>query len=193
MTPLRSAGWLGVAGLLATFFLIRPEPPADARRDDAGPVSRLLGPFARLAASVQWIRFERARSAGRHELAIARAESAIALDPGDTSGWDLLAWHLAVNLSSVESEPDPRRRLAWVRAGLDVARRGEASARDPGALAYLQGLLLFVKAENDPELPWPGGVKSLWLTAAEHFERAEALGYPNVEDAASYAREAARE
>ncbi len=179
MSPLRVAGWAAAAALVATFFLIRPETAAV--RDDAGPARRVLGPFAQLAANVQWIRFERAQMSGRHELAIARAESAIALDPSDTRGWELLAWHLSLNLASVENEPDPRRRLAWVRAGLDVARRGEESARDPGALAFLQGLVLQVKAENDPELPWPGGSDALWEAAAEHLQRAAELGYPNAE------------
>ena len=60
------------------------------------------------------------------------------------------------------------------------------------SLAFLQGFLLHVKAENDPELGWPGGAEAMWSEAARHYERAARLGHPAAAAAAAYAL-AARE
>lgn len=185
--PLRRLLLVLALALAGASVLLTPEAPPS----NEGPVRRLLGPAAELAANVQWIRFDRARIAGRHELAIARAERALALDPTDTRGWDLLASHLGVDLTSVELQPDPDARLAWLRAALDVARRGEERADDPAALAWLQGFLLHVRADQDPELPWPGGVEGLWRDAAGHYARAAAAGRPEADLAALYALERA--
>jgi hypothetical protein len=150
--------------------------PREGAARESTPRARLLAPFTELAARVQWIRFQRAVLAGRPELAIARAESALALEPRSTAGWDLLASYLGFDLASPEREPDPERRLGWVRAALAVARRGEVSATEPGRLALLRGLVLQTHAELDPELPWPDGARALWTDAAAAFEEASALG-----------------
>ena len=180
----------GAAALLFALHALLAGPPA-APGPEPGPVRRLFGPFAGLASEIQWVRFNRARGAGREELAIAHAEAALELDPSAARGYDLLASHLALDQGSVLSEPDPERRRAWLTAALAVAARGEARSDDPGALAALQGFLLLVKADTDPELGWPGGERELLRLAAEHYARAAALGEPGAEAAAAYARERA--
>lgn len=182
-------GWACVAALLILHSTLAGPP--DATTHEPGPLRRLIGPFAALAADVQWVRFERARRMGMPDLAIAHAEAALGLDPLDARGWDLLAAHLALDLGSPATEADPRRRLAWLEAGLAAAARGEERCDDPAALAFLQGYLLHVKAENDAQVDWPGGAGGLWRSAAEHYARAAQLGYPSAEFAATYALERA--
>ena len=195
MSRLRILGWIGAALLAAQALrLAAAEPVPDRPADVPGnALSRLLGPAASLAATVQWIRVGRAFDRGADGLAFARAETALALDPGATGGWDLLASRQALHLGSVSREPDPARRLAWLRAGLATARRGEAVAREPAALAFLAGVCLLVHAEQDPDLPWPGGAAGLWQAAAGEFERAAALGHPHADGLAASARERAAE
>jgi len=140
----------------------------------------VVGPLATWLASIEWVRYQSDLRAGRPAAAIRHAENALDLDPGDPEGWELLAHHLGFTLASVEREPDPAVRLAWVRAALAVLARGEARCRDPGALALAAGLVLEVHAELDPELPWPGGVAALRRAATEHFARAVRLGHPEA-------------
>ena len=172
---LRAAGWVAVAVLAGLTVAVRPRRGSDR---PSGTLQRLLGPVASAAASAQWVRVDAAIQAGRPELALARAETALALDPGATGGWKLLASHLAYDRASAERERDPERRLAWVRAGLALAERGERTARDPAELAIWQGLLRSVHAELD-DLPWPGGPATLWAGAIDDFERAARLGHPD--------------
>jgi hypothetical protein len=182
---LRFTGWLAAAGLLALSAVLDPSVPAQRSSSVA---LRLLGPVAELAARVQWVRARASMVAGRTDLALARGEVAIELDPGDTSGWTDLAWHLALERGSLQRERDPVRRLAWIRAGLDLARRGEERAREPGELALWQGLVLVQLAREDEPPDWPGGVAGLWADAAEHFERAARLGQRDGAELARGAR-----
>ena len=180
----RTLAWALVLALVAWTAATRP------RREEQRPttgIQRLFGPVASAAASVQWIRVDAAIRAGRPDLALARAETALTLDPGATGGWKLLAGHLAFDRASAERERDPLRRLAWVRAGLELARRGERTARDPAELAWWQGLLLAMHADLD-DLPWPGGAGALWRGAIEDFERAARLGHPEGRALAQSAR-----
>ena len=48
-------------------------------------------------------------------------------------------------------------------------------------------------AREDEPLDWPGGPRGMWLSAAEHFERAVALGSPHGELLAANARRTADE
>jgi len=187
----RLLGWLGVAVLASISIAARWRAPTGA---PAGSLPlRLLGPIASAAASVQWVRVYSALSEGRTDLALARGETALELDPGATSGWLALAAHMAFERASPEREPSAQRRLAWVRAALDLAARGERSARDPARIALWQGLVLSKLAREDAPLDWAGGVRGLWLEAAEHFERASALGSEHGAPLAANARRAADE
>ena len=91
----------------------------------------------------------------------------------------MLAWHLAMERGSLQREPSAARRADWLRAGLDVTRQGEATAREPAELALERGLMLSQVAEQDDPPPWPGGVEALWNEAGEAFERAGELGHPD--------------
>jgi hypothetical protein len=191
---LRPIHW--VIGSLVLLGLLLPPllaPPAKAT-SRRSPSTRLLGPVSDLAASIQWVRFQRARLDGRQELAIARAESALGFAPEATAGWELFAAHLALLLGSPEREPDPARRLDWFRAGLAVARRGEEQAERGGDLVVLRAVLFSTKAEMDSDLPWPGGVPAMWEEAALAYARAAELeAHPLAADLAEIAREMARE
>ena len=157
-----------------------------------GLAARLLGPVAGLAADVQWVRVHAALRAGRTELALARAETALALAPESGQGWLFLANHLAFDRASPEREPDPARRRAWIAAGLEVARRGESSCRAPAQLAAWQGLVRVQKAA-EPDLDWPGGPRALLEAAELDFSRARALGHPDGGALAAGARRRADE
>jgi hypothetical protein len=203
-TRTRRLGWLVVAALLATSYVTSPRRTGAAAPDadvDGLPalVGRLLGPLRSLAAGLQWVRVQSARLAGEHEVALARAETALALDPGAAEGWRIVATHLALDLGSREREPDPRRRAELLRAGLATLERGERVARDPANLALWRGILLVTHAEvsaasgEDAALPWPGGVAGMWHDAAAAFERAVELGIDDARELADSSRARAAE
>lgn len=175
----------------ATLFVLAPGRTLRREGGERGLAVRLLGPIASLAASAQWVRVDLAFRAGRTELALARAEQALALDPGSPELWNALAWVQAFVLASPEREPDPGLRLAWLRSGLATAAEGEARSREGAELALLQGLILVKAALLDPDLPWPGGPKGMWAEAARHFERAQRLGHRAAPELRRAALEAA--
>ncbi|MEO6708797.1 MAG: hypothetical protein ABI054_04750, partial [Planctomycetota bacterium] len=183
--------WIWIAAAVAAGGLcFVPLPDA---RQGARPNSlavRLLGPISSLAASAQWLRADLALQHGRVELFLARARTALQLAPEDVEGWKYLARHQAMTLGSPEREPDPQRRLAWIRAGLATAAEGEALASNPGELAYTAGLIMLKVARLDAALPWPGGIAAVWEAAAEHFERAGKLGFDA--EASAFLTESAR-
>jgi hypothetical protein len=184
-------GWAAVALLLFGYAATSPAAPESTARP--GPLRRLLGPFAGLAAEIEWVLFTQARADGQPALAIGHAETAIDLDPSSPRGYELLATHLAFDLASPRAEPDPARRRAWVQAGLAVAARGEKRSSDPAAMAFLQGYILEVRAESDPEIDWPGGVDAIWRAAEAHLARALALGSADAALGLDYVRKRAAE
>ena len=173
---------LVATGLGLALYGARGAPPGSSL------TMRLAGPLAGPLAAAQWVRVDLAIRDGRTDLALARAETAFALNPTSTSGWFFLSRHLAFDLASPAREPDAEVRRRWVRSALAVAARGERSADEPGELAFWQGLVLTRTAEVDPELGWEGGVAGLWTQAAEHFERAARAGHPDAANAAELAR-----
>jgi len=170
--------------------------PALAPRPEAAPRApsfalRLLGPIASLAASVQWVRVDSAIRSGRTDIALARAGTALEIDPGSTAGWNFLANYMALDLASRAREPDAQRRVAWIKAALAVAERGEQSARAPSELALWRGLILSTVVALDDELPWPGGAAGKWNDAALSLDRAAALGDPVAAEMAAIVRKRA--
>jgi hypothetical protein len=158
--------------------------PGDAR-ERRGPIARLAGPFGPLLASAQWVRVQAAVSSGRDGLAFARAETALALDPASTAGWEIVAAHQGLYLAAPEREPDVARRAAWLTAALATCRRGEERARDPGALAWYRGLLWRTRAFDEvPIRPR----EEMLLEAARAFDEAAVLGYPGASESAAWAR-----
>ena len=165
----RGLAWAVVLALLLV-PLAFPSPPG------AEPAAlRLMGPFAELAAQVQWLRFHGATRRGEEARAFELAESALTLDPLAPEGWKALAAHLLFDLASREREPDPARRRAAFEAGCQVARRGADRARRPEELELFLGLVLADKAARDPELD-PGGATALLAAAARAFEDAARHG-----------------
>jgi hypothetical protein len=160
---------LAASGLLFAVPLLWP--PRDTAPIEPSLALRLLGPVANWAAAAQWVRVDAAIRSGRTDVALRRAETALAIDPRASSGWIFLARHLAFDLASVEREPAATRRSMWVRTALAVLERGEATADDRAELVFWQGLF-------DDEMTWSGGRAGLWLDAAARFERAASLGHP---------------
>jgi len=190
----RLLGWLAVVAVLATAAALHTRP-------DAEPPPP---PWRTLATSVDWIRFERARIAGRHARALQHAERATKRTPSGTAGWELFASYLGFELagehgpwaSSPERAGGPdaaaRTRAGWLSAAAEVTRRGEASARHPAELALLRGVLFATRAADTEPLPWEGGRRGLWTEAAAAFERAAELGRPEFAELAARARERGR-
>lgn len=178
------AAWLVPIAVLVVSARIAP-PPART----GSFVERLLGPFASLAAQVQWARFDAAIDAGREELAYARARSALALAPTDARGYVFLAHHLAFERGSPSREPDRAARARWLAAAFDVLDRGEAEADAPGDVAFKRGVVaLALAALDDDARAFPATREAAWRMAAESFERAAAAGVPAAAEAARAAR-----
>ena len=184
MTRARLAGWLAVGALwLAAAFLAPASAPAPERA-----VHLWLGPFAELAGTLEWIRFQRARIAGDRERALLAAENALFLRPRATEGWELLAAHLGLHLASQEREPDAATRRAWFEAALEVTRRGEQRAAHPARLMLYRGLLCVTKAEADPDI-WPAGAAGLLDEARRAFRAAAEAGHPAAAELVDALRE----
>ncbi len=178
-----------VVGALLVAASVAIDPGRGSSDAYTTPLLRLIGPMREFAANVQWVRYQRARLHGEDERAIRAAEGALALDPGATDGWILLASHLAFFRSSVEREPDLERRRAWFRAGLQIASRGADRARDPGALHYWRAALLLSKVESDPDVA-PGGAEQLVREAKRALDEAAAAGHSLASEFATYVDEA---
>ncbi len=188
-------GGLAVLALAGTAWIAQERSGAHAlaRTPDHSLARRLAGPFASLAATLQWSRADHAFGRDDLALGLARAERAIALDPHLTSGWNLLASHLGMDRASPLRESSALRRLAYLRAALAAIERGVDHAREPEQLVFLRGLLLALTALRDPELPWPGGPPALWNAAADAYADAARRGHPDAAELAHAARTAAEE
>ncbi|MCP3918303.1 MAG: hypothetical protein GY711_22375 [bacterium] len=185
----------GLPWLVVLVLLVPWSGPRERDVAHGSPLARLLGPIGSLAASVQWVRFDLALRAGRTERAYARAESALRLDPVSPEGWLTLGRHLITVRGSSATEQYDDRRMRWMRAGLDLLRRGEDVTNAPGELALAQGVYLAffvdeVLAAVDGvdrsnrsrylNFLWPGGRLGALREAIEAFERAEAHGHPRA-------------
>lgn len=181
---LRLAG-LGLALALFVASLVPTHKPRGSM------LVALLGPVATFAAELEWVRFDLALRAGDVELAYARAETALWIDPGSTAGWSTYAAHLAFDRAALEREPDVARRRAWFDAALAALARGETTAREPGELALFAGLLRLDAWEHDPALFGDVARSAVQRQAADDFERAARLGQPLAAELARSVRERA--
>ena len=181
-----SLGWAAVAALA----LLPGARSGDANESRSFAV-RLAGPFASLAASVQWLRVDQDLDAGRFARGYARAETALALDPRSSAGWTFLADHFIYNRARPELEPSPAARRAFLEAGLGVLARGERVVRDPGRLAFDAGLALVHTTAYEDVHERPGGASGAFEEAARHFERAAGHGHPLGAEAAELASQRA--
>ena len=144
-----------------------------ARGPGGSLASRLLGPVRGVASSVQWIRFDAARRDGHFDLAYARAETALRLDPSSSAGWMLLARHLAFDRGSPGGSASASERLTWLKAGLEILERGKPHVRRPAELALAQASFMAAQAGYAAEdCVWPGGPRVCFEEAARFFEQA---------------------
>lgn len=175
--------WLAI-GLLAATPLLEPRPAPRGSK-----LSVVLGPLAAPLAQAQWVLVDAAVREGRLDLALRRADTALALDPRDAQGWMYLAHHLAFERGSIARTSSNAERARWIGAALDVLERGATQVDDPGALA-LRRAAIWVALAQEPELrPAGTGAPEAWGKAAEAFEAAAAEGYHGAAEAAAAARE----
>jgi hypothetical protein len=183
----RWIGWCAVGLLFALSAALQSS--IDRAASDRGFAARLLGPIARLAAGVEWVRADLALRAGDYPLAYERAETALELEPDRADAWIFFAHHLIFERASLARSIDPAERRTWVRAGLDVLARGIRSSSDPAdILIYRGGVFAAFASVRDEDRPWPGSAREAWIEAADSFERAAAAGREEVLELAARAR-----
>jgi hypothetical protein len=136
----------------------------------------LAGPLAPTLAAAQWTRAVSAVHRGELGAGLARARGALALSPRSGPLWGEYAWLLALHLGSAEREPDQERRADWLRAGLAALDESARASGDAGGCEFARGILLYTKAQTDPELAWPGGTDALRAAAVAAIDRARVLG-----------------
>lgn len=163
---------LALGALLAALWAWNRAELAQPRGADA----LLAGPLAPALATARWTRACTAIEHGALGPGFADARAALALCPHSGPLWAEYARLLALQLGSVEREPDPQRRADWLRAGLAALDEVERVGGDRGGCALARGFLLYTKAEHDPELAWPGGPAALREAAAQAFAAARAHG-----------------
>ena len=163
-----------------------PQAKQPGQNSQASLGRRLLGPFASLAASIEWVRFDQAAERGDFSRAYVIANRALALDPGSPHGWDIYASHLIFQRGGALSEPNPQRQVDWIRAGLDVLAEGTQVSRAAGTLSLIRGqiLALYVAeiAHGPDGLPWPGGAAAALHEGILALERAAELGHPRAHE-----------
>jgi tetratricopeptide (TPR) repeat protein len=167
----RRAGRAGALGLVA-LGLAATLLGSGGDRPGASATLRLFGPISSLAAGWQWVRTRIALYDGRPDLAYARAELALELDPAATEGWAYLAATMAFDRASPYRQPVPALRTRWTEAALEVLERGERSAARPAELAVQRGLILVLVGEAEGAIPWDGGAAAAWEAADAAFASA---------------------
>lgn len=191
MRPLARGALLALAALLAWGTIATA--PSERKAARGTFASRLLGPFAPLAAAIEWGRFDAAARVGDDGRAWKHADRALMLAPEESDGWTFLAHHAVYDRGSPRRTADPAERRRWVEIGLAVLARGEREARDPGPVAFKVGVV-YISLANQAEVEraLPIDRKAAWSRAADAFERAAAAGEPVAAEAARLAREEAQ-
>lgn len=169
--------------LLVTVAIVGLWPRGTAaQRRPADPLGRLMGPFASLLASAEWVRFDLALYEGRLEAAYAHAERALDLDPGAVAGWQYLAHHLIFERGSELGADSPDERRAWIQAGIERLEEGSEHVESPADLVLIQALAWSWVAEQDEAggLDWPGGASVARERSNRALIRAADLGHPGA-------------
>ena len=144
-------------------------------------LERLVGPFAALVASAQWVRADLALREGRFGVFCERAETALALAPADPQAWIYYAHQLIWERASLEREPERERREGWTRAGIELLERAARECASPDEIWLYEGGVFAAWAEIPAEdRPWPGSARELRMQSIEAFGRARALGHPKA-------------
>ena len=182
---------LGLAALTAWGTIA--SAPAERKAARGTFASRLLGPFAPLAAAIEWSRFDAAARVGDDGRAWKHADRALMLAPEESDGWTFLAHHAVYDRGSPRRTADPAERRRWVEIGLAILARGEREARDPGPIAFKTGVVYISLAnQGDGERALSITGREAWSLAADAFERAADAGEPVAAEAAELARAEAR-
>lgn len=170
---------VGVAALAlgACLFVGRPATDVEARAA-MGPVQRLIGPLASVAASVEWARYWKALDRGDEPNAYVHASRALSLDARSAAGWMTLADHFVFTRASPLEVSGPEEKRRWVRAGFEVLRAGEERVAAPDELAIYAAQIRAVHLSRvpDADLGWPGGPQGLLDEARSDLERAARSG-----------------
>jgi hypothetical protein len=164
---------------LAGALVLRTRRDAEGAR--ASLLERLVGPFAGLAASAEWVRADLAQREGRFGVFCERAESALELAPSDPDTWIYYASKLLFERASPEHEPERERRESWTRAGIEVLGRAARECARPSEIWFFEGCVFASWMEiPDAQRPWPESREELRQHALEDFARARALGHPRA-------------
>ena len=171
---------LGCFALAAAIGLYASHAHA-AQPRQASLLERLLGPFASLAASAQWVRADLALREGRFGVFCERAETALELAPSDPQAWIYYAHQLLWERTSLERESARELRESWARAGIELLGRAERECAHPAEIWVYEGGVFAAWAEIPAEeRPWTGSARELRTLAIEAFGRARAQGHPKA-------------
>ena len=179
--------------LCAAPLVLRSGDTSEAEPRPLPALARWLGPIGNLAAGLQWVRADTAFRRNDDIVGFARAELALALDPGATGTWSLLAQRQMLQRAAPGRGTTPAERRAWIEAGRETLRRGLATARAPEELWFLEGYLLMFCAERDPELGWPGGDQAILQEAWTALDRAAQLGHREAMELAQLVHDVAHD
>lgn len=171
----RAIAILVAAGALGGLVALGPPPARPG--EEATASRRLLGPLARVASSIEWLRFTETLHHGDEERAYAIALRALELSPESAEGWSYLAYHFVFVRGSALEGTDPDERRRWVLAGLDLLREGRARGAPAADLAFEEAAYALTLGSMDPdEAPWPEARAELMPRARAALEEAARLG-----------------
>jgi hypothetical protein len=161
----------------------------------------LLGGFRPLAVDFLWLRADGLHRQGRLWELVSLFRGITALDPQNRLVREYAAWHLAYNVAL--TEPDPERRFAWFREGVEILEGSRFTGRDGWRLRVAGGRMfidrfdsgIFPGFERKVEARWGGHplvVASRWLEASVEAEGAGAGAHAHLLAATERLRERAR-
>lgn len=172
----RAIAFLVAAGALGALAAFGP-PPAGPGGGTAAS-RRLLGPLARVASSIEWLRFTETLHRGDEERAYAIALRALELSPESAEGWSYLAYHFVFVRGSELEGAGPEERRRWVLAGLDLLREGRTRGAPAADLAFEEAAYALTLGSMDADLaPWPEARAELMPRARAALEEAARLGH----------------
>jgi hypothetical protein len=149
----------------------------------------LLGGFRPLAVDFLWLRADALHRQGRLWELAALFRGITALDPKNRLVREYAAWHLAYNVAL--TEPDPERRFAWFREGVEILEGSRITGRDAWRLKVAGGRMFIDRFDSgvfpgfEPKVRarWGGHpleVASQWLESAAETDGAEAAAFAHL-------------
>jgi len=137
---------------LAVAITFAAGPGRSVQTGRASLLERLVGPFAALVASAQWVRADLALREGHFGVFCERAETALALAPADPQAWIYYAHQLIWERASLEREPERERREGWTRAGIELLERAKHECAHPDEIWVYEGGVFAAWAELPAEI-----------------------------------------